>query len=118
MDIRGPIPFHVAKAYGVQPALNAARVGVARPAHGVAGTTGPSGVRQVDATRDLSRVDGVIRSRGLDRLVGGTVNRPIAFDGATTAQPSAGSLPMYTRAADKIEAAVAVNLGRMLDVQG
>lgn len=118
MDIRGPIPFHVARAYGVQPALNAARIGAARPAPGVTGTTGPSVVRQVDATGDLSRVEGVTRSRGLDRLVGGTVNRPIAFDGAATTQPGAGSLPMYTRAADKIEAAVAVNLGRMLDVQG
>ncbi|MCL4211344.1 MAG: hypothetical protein HRU76_08110 [Phycisphaeraceae bacterium] len=118
MDIRGPIPFHVARAYGVQPALNATKIGAVRPMGGVAAPVGPSGVRQVDATGDLSRVEGVTRSRGLDHLVGGTVNRPIAFDGAATTQPSAGSLPMYTRAADKIEAAVAVNLGRMLDVQG
>ncbi len=53
------------------------------------------------------------------RLVAGVVRGPIAFG----AQPQPGTplgatLPLYKRAADKVEAAVAVHLGRMIDVVG
>lgn len=55
------------------------------------------------------------------RLVAGTVTQPPAFDGPAIANRinlMNGALQLYTRAADKIEAAVAVQLGRAIDLRG
>ena len=50
-------------------------------------------------------------------LVGGRVDTPVEFD--QTAAPSVpGALPLYVRAADRIEAAVSVQVGRSVDVKG
>jgi len=51
------------------------------------------------------------------------VSKPVDFDGvpaprrAATAAPT-NVLQLYTRAADRVEAAVAIQLGRSIDVQG
>jgi hypothetical protein len=51
------------------------------------------------------------------RLIGGRVAQPVHFDGNSVPR-DATTLPLYTRAADRIEAAVGVNLGRAIDVSG
>ncbi len=99
MEIRGPLPFHVAKAYGV------VKTPAAAVAHGAA-SGGASG--------------------GATRLVAGTVSVPADPSLASnTVQGTASSgsrqtdaFPMYSRAADRVEVATAVALGRNLDMRG
>ena len=53
------------------------------------------------------------------RLVAGVVRGPIAFGPQPQpGTPLGSTLPLYKRAADKVEVAVAVQLGRMIDVVG
>jgi len=105
MQITGPInhaqplPFQAAKAYGVpQP----------RPATDVAGMIRPT-----------TRSDAVNLSPGVQNLVAGAVSQSASFDNP---RPPSVAVPghvlqMYTRAADKIEAAVAVQHGRTIDLK-
>lgn len=73
----------------------------------------------VRSVQNIGAELGLSRPEPINRLVGGTVDAPIRFDGAATAVPEAGgALPLYTRAADKIEATVAVNVGRAIDITG
>lgn len=109
MEINGNIPIHVARAYGLQ---RPAGPGQAAPIRPTASTTGLPMVSQVTGAPTTGDVG---RSRSVDKLVAGTVHQPISFDGAATISPNQ-TLQLYTRAADKIEAAVAVNVGRSLDV--
>jgi hypothetical protein len=118
MQINGPIPFHVAKAYGVKPGgapAPLAATGAAPAPFSIAQASPLPTANSIDA---LSQLAAAPRSAKVDRLVGGTVNTPLSFDGAATRTPGTGSLQLYTRAADKIEAAVAVNVGRAIDVTG
>ncbi|MGI9014654.1 MAG: hypothetical protein ACR2GY_10445 [Phycisphaerales bacterium] len=69
----------------------------------------------VRSIADIQSLPGVSRSRAIDHIVGGTVHQPISFDGAATVSGN-GALPMYTRAADKVEAATGIALGRAIDV--
>jgi hypothetical protein len=104
MDLRltgiGTLPLHAAKAYGVRPA--AAPIAPAAPV--------PLRPQPVDSFQP---------SRAVQNLVAGNVNQAVDF-ASVAPRPAASShaLQMYTRAADKIEAAVAVQIGRTLDVQG
>ena len=92
MRIGNGLPFHIARAYGV------ARKPV---------SAGPTAPRQ-------ERTAGSAPAR--HPLVGGSVPQPVAFDSSQRRPRSvADSLPMYNRAADTVEAAVAVQLGRMID---
>lgn len=89
-------PLQVAKAYGLNPP-RPAELKLAQPA---GSTAAP-----------------------FEKLVGGTVQGPVNFDSpqAITAARAAHEttvLPMYTRAADRVEAAVAVQLGRTIDLKG
>ena len=101
MRISGPINpaqslLQAAKAYGVpQP----------RPATDVAGIIRPT-----------TRGDAVNLSPGTQNLVAGTVSQSASFDAARQTVPG-HVLQMYTRAADKIEAAVAVQHGRTVDLR-
>ncbi len=106
MEIRGSIPFHVAQAYGVRAPVRA--INVAKP-------QAASALTLTDQASSAAPASGIRRSPLLDRIVAATVHRPIEFDGAATVSPSA-SLQLYTRAADKVEAAVAVNVGRAIDL--
>jgi hypothetical protein len=91
MQIHGSMPLHVARAYGLRAAPPPAAIapGTAAPA-----AAGPRGAAPPP------RVDG---------LVAAEVTAPVEFDpGSPAPARSEGALPLYTRAADLIEAAVAV----------
>ncbi len=89
MEIRGPLPFHVAKAYGA----------VAPPATPVSSAK--------------------LSAASAQRLVAGTVSVPadpaLASNAPHATARSADSFPLYTRAADRVEVATAVALGRNVD---
>ena len=89
MLINGSIPIHVARAYGVKP-----------PA-------APIPAVPAAAARP---------AEGVSSLVAGRVARPVDF--AAEPAPPGHAYQLYTRAADKIEAAVAVTIGRAIDVTG
>ncbi len=84
----------------------------------------PSGLARPDrsaATHRPHEVGGRPEPLRLDRtvarLVAGIVRGPIAFGPQPQPGTPVGStLPLYKRAADKVEAAVAVHPGRMIDV--
>ncbi|MHC5115359.1 MAG: hypothetical protein ACYTGP_13130 [Planctomycetota bacterium] len=97
MRIDGSIPLHVARAYGLGPA--------------------PRAPRPAPAATPALQV-GAPRPPALDRLVAARTTAPIEFDAASTPASSADSLPLYDRAADRVEAAVAVQVGRTIDVRG
>ena len=50
-------------------------------------------------------------------LVSGTVSRPVEFD-TTTGPTAQDAIGLYARAADRVEVAVAVQVGRTIDVRG
>jgi hypothetical protein len=120
MNVRGPIPFNAAAAYGV---------GLARPTRpatslpGNTPTIRPEIVDLVDTVHTKSGptpelrelVAGVVRS---------DINRGLGFDGdpasATPPRPEpphAGGLHLYSRNADRLEVATRVELGRNLDLK-
>ena len=108
MDIRGvnhALSFQMAKAYGVS---------AARQPMPINSPTPPLRAQQPDSFEPASSAQ---------RLVAGKVAQPVNFDPAASVanNGSASVAPvyqMYTRAADKIEAAVAVQIGRAIDLRG
>ena len=66
------------------------------------------GAKQVDSFRP---------SVAAQKLVAGSVAQPVNFDAAAQAGVARG-LQMYTRAADRVEAAVRIELGRAIDLKG
>ncbi len=91
MRIEGAsIPFHIARAYGIQAAPKAAPV-QATPA--------------VERTSENTR-----------RLIGGVVPGKVGFAGGEAIVE--GAFAMYRHPADKNAAATSVNAGRMVDVTG
>ena len=92
------LPSHVARAYGVSPSGQARAV----PPMSAPGSAAPARTTQAAAPpRDL---------------VAGTVRQPVEFETPAMPSPPPGaSFPLYTRAADKVEAAVAVEVGRVVD---
>lgn len=108
MHINGSIPVHVARAYGVNRAQPTRPAGPATPAQPVAR------IRPSD-----SHEPGQTSNAKIDALVAGRVDQPISFQGAAAPKSAPNAvLQLYTRAADRIEAATAVQLGRSLDVTG
>lgn len=93
MNPIGSLPPHIANAYGVRPAQPPARPEVTK------------------AAEQPQRV------AGANDLVAGRAGQPIDF-GGRLATPNADVLPLYTRAADKVEAAVSIQVGRQIDVTG
>lgn len=106
MEIHGSIPFHLAQAYAARPAGGAMHIGTLQS---------PAGLSASPGLNIAGQARHATRSPLIDRIVGAIVHRPMEFDGAATVSPSA-SLQLYTRAADKVEAAVAVNVGRAIDI--
>jgi hypothetical protein len=117
MNVRGPIPFNAAAAYGLE------KTGPTRPATSLPGNTPtirPDVVDLVDtksapSTELKSLIAGVVRS---------DINRGVGFDGdpasATPPRPEppqAGGLHLYSRDADRLEVATRVELGRHLDLK-
>jgi hypothetical protein len=72
----------------------------------------------------IARAYGVQPSRpatppaNAERLVAGRVEKPVDVDLDSPPSIEAGTLPLYTRAADKVEVSVAVQLGRTVDLTG
>lgn len=97
MRIDGPIPIHVARAYGVERS---------RPQPVSRVEPAPAPVRETDAAEATPKIG---------RLIAGRVAGGVEFDDNGQARAGA-SLKMYTRAADLVEAAVRV--GRTVDLKG
>ena len=107
MRIDSSLPMHIARAYGVTPNRPAAGPKAADPTQLV------QPVRPADAYEPANRISPI------DQIVAGKVSQAVDFDTSTLPRPSANEpFQLYTRAADKIEAAVAVQVGRALDVTG
>ncbi|MHC5114155.1 MAG: hypothetical protein ACYTGP_06980 [Planctomycetota bacterium] len=100
MQISGSLPMHIARAYGVTPQV--------RPAAPLAPAA--------PATPATPAAD----SSKLNQLVAGTVNVNASPPTTPTVAAGAADGPyqLYTRAADRIEAATAVQIGRSIDVRG
>lgn len=113
MQINGSIPFQVARAYGTikaqQPPCSSCSDSPAAP-FTIKQTSAI--VRAADAYQSTQSS----QAAAIQSLVAGQVNRPIDFMPAAAAQSE--SLQLYTRSADRIEAATAVQIGRSLDVSG
>ena len=101
MDIKGPIPFRVAAAYGFTPQPR----------------TTP--VNQPIAPNDTVDFDA---SSLLGGKVHSDINRGDGFDGdhanPTPTTEASGTLPLYSRSAEQVEAATRIALGRNLDITG
>jgi len=103
MRISGSLPFNVAQAYGIKPQQ-------------VATTTPATPVEPVARTRPTgTEADSAAHVRS---LVAATVQGGVTFDGASTIPAAKSSLTLYTRAADTIEAATSIELGRRVDMRG
>jgi len=103
----GSLPRHIASAYGV------------------ANRQGAAAANQPSASATPSRVarpDGYRPAGSAERLVAATVKQPVEFAETTQAYSNAAgagrALQLYTRAADRVEAAVRIELGRSIDVRG
>lgn len=105
MRIDGSFPTHVARAYGLAPATKA------QPTHKLSLSS------QVNAA---SQARNAQPSANVNQLIAATVSQPIDFNNTATPGivPVNEALPLYTRAADRIEAATGVQVGRQLDVTG
>jgi hypothetical protein len=118
MDSTRPIPFQAAVAYGMKlRQANAPQQNVIKPP--VAGTS--PAAKLAAARVDTRPANGRAPDRasfgdlGLDGPTPGSA-APSGLRGGASPNPT-GSLQMYTRAADRMEVATAVRLGRMVDVR-
>ena len=58
-------------------------------------------------------------TRAPDQLIAASVNRAVSFEAHTPASSTPkAALQLYTRAADKLEAAIAIQVGRGIDLTG
>jgi len=103
MRISSSIPIHVARAYGVTPTRQAAL---------------PAKTNAIEPVRQNDGVQTHQPGENIRQLLAGNVSGPVDFASASTPTSPAGPYQLYTRAADKIEAAVAVRIGRAIDVKG
>jgi len=102
MEIRGPIPFRVAAAYGFTPKPN------------VAPAPSPITPNAVDRFEPTTLLGGKVNS---------AINRGVGFDGdhenaTAPTKNSNGALPLYSRSAEQVEAATRVALGQRIDITG
>ncbi len=107
MNVSGPnIPFHAARAYGIQRPATVAPVKQAPTPE----STSPAAT--IGSTDVAQTTPGVA-----SRLVAGVVPGSIDFSGSEPT-PKNDALPFYRHPADRNAAAVAIQLGRSLDVSG
>ena len=98
-SFNSPIAPHIARAYGLPATRPTMSIGPAQPASTQSGS--------IDKLPSPAQA-----------LVAGRVNGPIEFDGVSVPRANPAALSLYTRAADRIEAATAVHIGRTIDVKG
>jgi hypothetical protein len=104
MRISGAIPPQVNRAYGITPA---------KPPSSVCAT---ESLQRASAVQKADRYTPQAASN-IQKLVAGTVDQPVTFDGVNAPRPAKQSvLPLYTRAADTIEAATGIQVGRSIDI--
>jgi hypothetical protein len=104
VNVGAPIPFSAARAYGI-----------ARPApvRAAAPVTAPTPV-----TAPKPETPALETPERVQRLVAGRVPGMVDFDSARNGAQRADRFTLYTRAADRIEAATGIELGRALDIRG
>ena len=106
MQIGGSFPIHIARAYGAKPAPSSV-------------PSAPIKVSAPSSRLDQTPNGSILPGGSIDKLIAGQVNQSVDFDIASTpANPAGHALQLYTRAADRIEAATGVLLGRSLDISG
>jgi len=116
MQVTGPIPFHAARAYGMSRPAGAATPPLANKA---AATASPANLAHpsVSGATDTRAAAGIDTATAPvnGRLIAGQVPGGVNFSGAIPTQGT--SLALYTRAADRVEAATAISIGRSLDLR-
>jgi hypothetical protein len=103
MRIDSSLPLHIARAYGVMPTKHAAP------------TAQPGAIAPTQPTEKVAAQE---PAENVRQLIAGRVRGPVDFASASTPTSPAGAYQLYTRAADKIEAAIAVRTGQAIDVKG
>lgn len=103
MRIEPSNPFHISRAYGVQPPATAARVEA--PAATASHASEPGAVSRGGA------------GAGAAKLVAGVVPGRIDFSGDAPTQ-NTSAIAMYRHPADRNAAATGVNAGRLIDIKG
>lgn len=104
MRIGSSIPFHIAKAYGITSPTKPAQI---------------MSITAPEPSPDVPAPSPAVIGSGLSQLVGGSVRESVDFDSASTpARPAGPTLQLYSRAADRVEAATGVQIGRGLDIKG
>jgi hypothetical protein len=98
-------PFHIARAYGVQPPRPVA------PARDVPATAAPT------ATAPLSFGASRTPRPATSPLAAGVVPGRISFTGSAPTD-AAAALPLYRHPADKNAVATALSAGRLVDLEG
>jgi hypothetical protein len=113
MQINGSLPMHVARAYGVSVTRPVATAQVSTAA------AAPQPVERAAPTEPLARIERTAVPGKVNQLIAGAVPGAVTFDGSFTPIPGeAPTLKLYTRAADTIEAATGIQLGRAIDLKG
>lgn len=127
MQVNGPIPFHAARAYGMprtaapaasaqteslsfQRAASAGAIQNRKPAAAAGHVERSAALPPAGAPAPVSR-----STAPTDNLIAGYVPGGVDFSGPVPTRGS--SLSLYSRAADRVEAATAVNIGRSLDLR-
>ena len=77
----------------------------------------PMHIARAYAIKPTAPVQSTPQTREASNLVAGRVAGTVDFD-ATQTRERSDVLQLYNRAADRVEAAVAVQVGRALDVKG
>ena len=118
--INGSIPINVARAYGITPARPAAPPSAPLKTAPVAPAQRGGDVRETNANIGqlvAGRVEGSVEfTSGRDTT--GRAGAPTGAPEAVAARAPGEPYQLYTRAADRIEAAVGIQLGRSIDVKG
>lgn len=110
-------PIAAARAYGVRPAP------ATQPRPTTGASAGPltpaSAIERSDAVRDQADLSSAAaRRQKLSRVIAASVEQQPEFQPDVRPEPGAMALPFYRHPADKNAAAVSIDAGRTLDIEG
>lgn len=123
MQIDGSFPTHVARAYGlklVRSAENETNTSPTQPAKATGQTAlapSASNVSPTTSIRPTGAIPSVQSTEKVSQLIGGKVAGSVDFSSGPRAVSGPDAMQLYTRSADRIEAATAIQVGRQLDVK-